>query len=72
MALIVAELSANHLGSLERAFALIDAAAKAGAGAVKLQTYDPDRLAGSPSFKIEGGPWAGRRLVELYRESTRL
>lgn len=65
----VAELSANHLGSLERAIALVDAAAKAGADAVKLQTYDPARMAGNADLKIEAGPWKGRKLVELYREA---
>lgn len=42
--LYIAEVSANHLGSLERAHQLIDAAASAGASAVKFQTYTPDTM----------------------------
>lgn len=65
---IVAELSANHLGSLDRALRLIDIAALAGADAVKLQLYDPDKMAPS-DLVIESGPWAGRNARELYREA---
>lgn len=70
MPLFVAELSANHLGSIERALELIDVAAKVGANAVKLQTYDPMRMAGNPDLVIESGPWAGRKMVDLYREAV--
>lgn len=66
----VAELSANHLGSLERASDLVDIAARAGASAIKLQTYDPMRMAGNEEIEIESGPWRGRRLVDLYREAV--
>jgi N-acetylneuraminate synthase len=69
---LVAELSANHLGSLDRALAIVDAAARAGADAVKLQTYRPDTITidhTGPGFVLEGGPWAGRRLFDLYREA---
>lgn len=65
----VAELSANHLGSLDRALALVEEAAHCGADAVKLQTYDPGRMAGNAELKIEGGPWHGRKLVDLYRQA---
>lgn len=65
---IVAEISANHLGSLERALLLVDAAAKAGADAVKLQTFTPEQMA-PLNFLIEDGPWAGRHALELYREA---
>jgi sialic acid synthase SpsE len=65
---IVAELSANHLGSLERARDIICAAADAGADAVKLQTFTPEQMA-SPDLVIREGPWAGRHALELYRES---
>lgn len=65
----VAELSANHLGSLDRALALVDAAAKAGADAIKLQTYDPARMAGNRDLTIKSGPWRGRKMVDLYKEA---
>lgn len=69
---VVAELSANHLGGLERALAIVDAAARAGVDAVKLQTYTPDTITidhTGPGFVLESGPWRGRRLYELYQEA---
>lgn len=65
---IVAELSANHLGSLNRALAIVEAAARAGADAVKLQTFTPEQMA-EPGKLITSGPWAGREALELYREA---
>lgn len=70
---IVAELSANHRQNVAQAEDLIFAAAKAGADAVKLQTYTADTLtleSDRPEFRIgEGTLWAGRTLHDLYREA---
>ncbi len=69
---IVAEVSATHLGSLERALAIVEAAAAAGCDAVKLQTFTPDGMTldvGGKGFDIDDGPWAGRRLHDLYAEA---
>ena len=69
---IIAELSANHNGKLETALKIIGEAAKAGADAVKLQTYRPDTItldSDADEFKIKGGLWDGRTLYELYEEA---
>lgn len=69
---VIAELSANHNGKLETALKIIDEAAKAGADAVKLQTYRPDTItlnSDADEFKIKGGLWDGRTLYELYEEA---
>jgi len=69
---VIAELSGNHNGELSRALALIDAAADAGADAVKLQTYTADTITidhDGPGFRLEGGLWSGRTLHELYSEA---
>jgi N-acetylneuraminate synthase len=69
---VIAELSGNHNGQIERALALIDAAADAGADAVKLQTYTADTITidhDGPGFKLEGGLWDGRTLYDLYSEA---
>jgi len=66
---IVAELSANHLGGIERALRLIDAAKEAGADAVKFQTYRAAEMVGPTGYVIPDGPWAGRDLLSLYKEA---
>lgn len=69
---VIAELSANHNGSLETARAIVEAASKAGADAVKLQTYRPDTItlsSDAEEFRIRGGLWDGRTLYELYEEA---
>jgi N-acetylneuraminate synthase len=66
---IIAELSANHNGSIERAYKIIDMAKVAGADAVKLQTYKAETITmdmRTPEFMIEGGLWGGQSLYELY------
>lgn len=69
---VIAELSANHNGKLETALQIIKEAKKAGADAVKLQTYKPDTITlncDSDDFKIKGGLWDGRTLYDLYEEA---
>jgi N-acetylneuraminate synthase len=67
---VIAELSANHNGRLATALQIVEEAKKAGADAVKLQTYRPDTItldSDGPGFVIEGGLWHGRRLYDLYQ-----
>lgn len=69
---VIAELSANHNGKLETALRIIEEAKKAGADAVKLQTYTPDTItlpSDSDDFKIHGGLWDGRTLYDLYEQA---
>ncbi len=70
--LFVAEISANHNGSLFHAKKLIKIAKKYGADVVKLQTYTPDTLtinSNRPDFKIRGGLWNGKTLWNLYEKA---
>lgn len=69
---VIAELSANHNGSLDTALRIVEAAHAAGADAIKLQTYRPDTItldAHGEGFDIHGGLWDGRTLYELYQEA---
>lgn len=69
---VIAELSANHNGSLDTALRIVEEARKAGADAVKLQTYRPDTItlkSEAEEFRIRGGLWDGRTLYDLYQEA---
>jgi pseudaminic acid synthase len=71
---LIAEISGNHNGSLERAHKIIDACAKSGAHAVKIQTYTADTITlnvDTPNFRISSDHplWGGRTLYELYSEA---
>jgi len=66
---VIAEMSANHNGDLQRALEIIDRAKASGADAVKIQTYTADTLtidSDLPDFQIKDGLWAGRTLHDLY------
>lgn len=69
---IIAEMSANHGQSFDRAVAIIHAMKDAGANAVKLQTYTQDTItidADRPEFVVDKGLWAGKTLYQLYGEA---
>ncbi len=69
---IVAEMSTNHNQSFEQAVRIIESAKKAGADAVKLQTYTPDTLTidcDNECFRIKGTIWEGKNLYQLYEEA---
>ena len=69
---VIAEISANHNGSIETAKKLIHLAKNAGSDAVKLQTYKPDTItlnSSNEEFKIKGGLWDGQTLYDLYEKA---
>ncbi len=71
-AYIIAEMSANHAGSMERALELIHVAKESGADCVKIQTYTPDTMTidcGNEYFHIGKGTWEGENLYSLYRKA---
>jgi N-acetylneuraminate synthase len=68
---VIAEISNNHLADVERACRLVEAAAKTGADAVKIQTYDAESLtidSDRPEFMIRTPPWEGLNYYQLYRK----
>lgn len=66
---IVAEISCNHSGSLNKAFDLINAAADAGADAVKFQIWEKGTMCVDRGYVVSDGPWQGHNLWELYEEA---
>lgn len=71
-AYIIAEMSANHAGSIERAKEIIHAAKEAGADCIKIQTYTPDTLTidcNNEFFHIDTGTWEGESLYQLYKKA---
>lgn len=70
---VIAEMSGNHNGSLDRALAIVDAVAASGAAALKLQTYTADTLTidvDLPAFRVgEHELWGDRNLYQLYDEA---
>lgn len=69
---IIAEMSANHAGSIERAKKIIHAAKHSGADCIKIQTYTADTLTidcNNKYFHIDSGTWEGENLYQLYKKA---
>ncbi|HOM01307.1 MAG TPA: pseudaminic acid synthase [Acetivibrio sp.] len=70
---IIAEMSANHAGDLNRAIEIIYAAKEAGADCIKIQTYTPDTMtinSDKKYFHIDNGTWKGENLYSLYQKAN--
>lgn len=70
---VVAEIAASHNGSLDTAIKLMEVAAAAGADLIKIQALTPETITADfdrPEFTITKGPWAGRKLIDLYRQAA--
>ena len=69
---VIAEMSANHGGSIENALEIVRQAAKSGADCLKIQTYTADSITidcSSEYFQIHGGLWDGYKLYDLYTDA---
>lgn len=69
---IIAEMSANHAGDINRAFEIIHSAKASGADCIKIQTYTPDTMTidcDKEYFQISKGPWQGENLYKLYQKA---
>lgn len=66
--LFIAEIGGNHGGSFKTALKTIDSAKESGADYVKFQTWEAETMS-IPGYIIPSGPWAGRELLDLYRET---
>jgi len=69
---IIAEMSANHCGDINKALELVNAAKESGADCIKIQTYTPDTMTincNKPDFQIGEGTWKGENLYKLYEKA---